>query len=145
MKKIVVDTDPGIDDALALLYLEARNDIEISAITVSPGNESQDQCLRNLNQLKKLSDISAPVFKGAKEPLERSLETSNSHGDSGFGNLSVKNNLENSGSATDALINYSSEERHLLCLGPLTNIAKSLKKRPELLEEHKSVTIMGGQ
>ncbi len=144
MKKIVVDTDPGIDDALALLYLEARNDVEISAITVSPGNGSQDQCLKNLNQLRRLSDISAPVFKGAKEPLERSLETSNSHGDSGFGNLTVENRLENSGSATKALREYSGEDRHLLCLAPLTNIAKSLEKKSALLEEYKSVTIMGG-
>jgi inosine-uridine nucleoside N-ribohydrolase len=144
MKKIVVDTDPGIDDALALLYLEARNDVEISAITVSPGNGSQEQCLKNLNQLKKLSDISAPVFKGAKEPLEKSLETSNSHGDSGFGNLSVENRLENSGSATNALREYSGEDRHLLCLAPLTNIAKSLEKKATLLEEYNSVTIMGG-
>lgn len=144
MRKIVVDTDPGIDDALALLYLESRDDIEISAITVTPGNGTQRECLMNVNRLKELSGINAPVYRGAEKPLNRELETSNSHGEKGFGNLSSGNDTTSEGNAANALTNNAGNQTELLCLGPLTNVAKAIEKSPEMLKKYRSTTIMGG-
>lgn len=86
-EKIIFDTDPGIDDALALLLLAAAPEVELLAITVTHGNTSQDKCLRNALQLVELAGISqVPVARGASEPLVKELSVAEeTHGNGGLG------------------------------------------------------------
>lgn len=143
MKKILIDTDPGVDDALALVY--ANREAHIKALTTVGGNASQEKVLRNTNYIADAANIRSSIYRGAEKPLDRELETASSHGDSGFGNISPGLEYEKSeGEAIQKIIQSADRETDLLTLGPLTNIAKALEKEPELLEKYKSVTIMGG-
>lgn len=140
---LVTDTDPGVDDALALIYASQRADIE--AITTVAGNVSQAKTLRNMNYLKELLGIDADVFKGAEKPLSRELETAASHGESGLGEIEPGRRYEKSaGNAMEKLIEEADDRTDLLALGPLTNLAKGLEKQPDMLTRYRSVTIMGG-
>ncbi len=73
-EKIIFDTDPGIDDALALLLLAAAPELDLMAITVTHGNTSQEKCLSNALRLVELLGITqVPVARGAQEPLVKEL------------------------------------------------------------------------
>ena len=61
MQRIILDTDPGIDDALAILLLAASPEIHLEAITVTHGNTTVDKCTRNALQLAELIGLSVPI------------------------------------------------------------------------------------
>jgi len=90
-RKVIFDTDPGIDDALALLLLAVSPEIELLGITVTHGNTSQEKCLRNALSLVELAGIShVEVARGAEEPLVKELSVAEeTHGDGGLGYASL--------------------------------------------------------
>lgn len=142
---LVVDTDPGVDDSLALLYLSSVEEVEIEAITVVAGNSNQESCLRNAKFIADLGGIEAPVYRGSEKPLERELETANSHGEKGLGDLKITQEYSQSeGDAVEALIDNADKNKRLLTLGPLTNVAKAVRKDKKVLSRYESVTCMGG-
>lgn len=150
-EKLIYDTDPGIDDALGLLLLAAAPEIDLLAITVTHGNTSQDKCLRNALQLVELCGLSeVPVARGAQEPLVKELTVAEeTHGDGGLGyaKLPEPKVLPVSESAHDLIIRLVEEnpgEVTLLCVGPMTNVALALLKRPEIAKKIKSIVSMGG-
>ncbi|PSG99111.1 MAG: hypothetical protein BRC29_03215 [Nanohaloarchaea archaeon SW_7_43_1] len=145
MTGLVVDTDPGIDDALALLYLSSMEEVEIESITVAAGNSTQGNCLKNANYLTELADIESPVYRGSEKPLSRELETAESHGENGLGDLEVSEEYNYSnGNAVEAIIENANSDTDLLTLGPLTNIAKAVNRKQDVLSKYNSVTVMGG-
>ena len=86
-KKIILDCDPGHDDALALLLAVASPEIELKAVTTSAGNQTPEKTLNNaMRTLQLLGQTQIPVAGGNQTPLVKELETAgNVHGESGVG------------------------------------------------------------
>ena len=152
MQKLIIDTDPGIDDALALLLaLAAKDELDVTAITTVNGNVGVDQVTENVFRILDVagrSDI--PVYKGNGKPLMRENDNCEEfHGDDGLGNLGFKEvpGTVKKESAVDFLIRKVREEKGeitLVPIGPLTNIAQAVQKDPEFARNVKEVVIMGG-
>jgi purine nucleosidase len=150
-EKIIFDTDPGIDDALALLLLAASPEVELLAITVTHGNTSQDKCLRNALQLVELAGIThVPVARGASEPLVKELSVAEeTHGDGGLGYAQLPPSSQKPDGllAHDLIIDLVEKnpgEITLLCVGPMTNIALAFLKKPSIAGKVKKIISMGG-
>ncbi|GAA0992945.1 nucleoside hydrolase [Subtercola frigoramans] len=153
-RRIVVDTDTGIDDALALLYLAAQPDVEIVAVTSIYGNCVIDDSLRNIAYVLGLVGITdLPVARGAAKPLNAEPHIAHYvHGYDGLGDVvDIDDRPMPTGlvdqTAAELLVELARAqpgELELLTLGPLTNIALALQAEPELLTLFRSITIMGG-
>ena len=153
MKKIIIDTDPGQDDALALMTaFGAKKEIKVLGITCVAGNVPLD--LTSINALKicELSGVyDVPVFRGSGAPLKRNLVTAEHvHGKTGLDgtDLSVEKKELELMSAIDFVIDctekYRDEKITICALGPLTNIAKVLTKNPRVIESLDEIVLMGG-
>jgi len=151
-RHIIFDTDTGIDDALALLYLAGRPDAEVAAITSVYGNTSVDNALTNIARVQEIAGLEdVVVARGAAGPIEGEPSiASHVHGTDGLGDLwhdpISPRNLSRLSSAE--LIVEMARERpgyyDLLPLGPLTNLGIALEMEPNLLTMFRSVVIMGG-
>lgn len=152
MQKIIIDTDPGIDDALAiLLALAAKDELDVVALTTVNGNVGVEQVTKNVFKILEVAgrrDI--PVYRGNAKPLMRENDHCEEfHGDDGLGNLGMEEcvGTVEAESATDFLIRKAREEKGeitLVPIGPLTNIAEAIQKDPEFVQNIKEVVIMGG-
>lgn len=149
--KVILDTDPGIDDALAFILLKAMPEISLQAITVTHGNTSVEKCTKNalkLVELLGLQDI--PVAMGATEPLVRALSIAEeTHGDTGLGHAILPDPKvgviqENAANLIIDIVNANPGEITILCIGPVTNLALALLKEPTLRKKIKNVVSMAG-
>jgi len=148
--KLIIDTDPGHDDAMAILMLLANPNIDIRTITTVAGNSTIENTTRNARYILKLAkNKTIPVFDGAAKPLNKKLILADVHGASGLdgsetlslGSITLENN------ATDRiieLVNSDPGKITILALGPLTNIAQAFLKDPKLFTKIKQLIIMGG-
>jgi purine nucleosidase len=150
-QKIIFDTDPGIDDALALLLLAVSPEIELLGITVTHGNTSQEKCLKNALSLVELAGIEEiEVMRGATEPLVKELSVAEeTHGDGGLGYAKLPTAFKkaNEKPAHDFIIEMVEkhpDEVTILAVGPMTNVALALLKRPEIAKKVRSIISMGG-
>ncbi|MEF2975879.1 nucleoside hydrolase [Subtercola sp. YIM 133946] len=153
-RRIIVDTDTGIDDALALLYLAAQPEVELVGVTAVYGNCVIDDSLRNIAYVLALAGRGdTPVARGAAKPLNAEPHIAHYvHGHDGLGDvLSAEQRPMPTGllpqSAAEYLVEQAREhpgEIELLTLGPLTNVALALEAEPDLLSLFASITIMGG-
>lgn len=150
-EKVIFDTDPGIDDALALLLLAASPEVELIAITVTHGNTSQEKCLRNALQLVELAGIThVPVIPGASEPLVKELSVAEeTHGDGGLGYAvlhpsKVQPSLVLAHDLIIDQVEKNPNQVTLLCVGPMTNVALALLKKPAIASKVKRIISMGG-
>lgn len=150
---IVIDTDPGIDDAIAiLLALAAPDALRVRAITVVAGNVSLALAARNARQIVELAGrTDVPIHAGCAGPLQRTLETAEAvHGTSGLGACTLPPTALKlvDAHAVDALIHIleTAPARSItLCpLGPLTNIATALMRAPALASRIRAIVLMGG-
>jgi purine nucleosidase len=151
MKRIIIDCDPGIDDAQAIMMAYRHPDVQIEAITTVSGNVGVD--LTTANALKVLDALQAPlipVFKGARSGLvEVGENASIVHGIDGLGDAGFpasKREIEVE-SAAIALIRLAKEnmgELDLIAIGPLTNLALALRLDPDLPSYFNRLVIMGG-
>ena len=92
MKKVIFDTDIGIDDAMALLFLHHASDVEVIAITTGFGNASVSDTTRNALYMKELFGMSAAVYAGSAKPLGNALGEGYPdfvHGKNGLGDISL--------------------------------------------------------
>lgn len=150
MERVILDTDPGIDDALAILLLSASPEIKLEAITVTHGNTTVDKCSRNALQLVELAKLAVPVAKGASEPLVKELSVAEeTHGDGGLGYAVLPDSKHtlHKDHAVDliiSLIRQYPREITLLCIGPMTNIALAIRKDPSIIPLIKRVVSMAG-
>ncbi len=153
MRKIIIDTDPGQDDALALMTaFGARKELNILGVTCVAGNVPLELTSVNALKICELSGaFNVPVFKGSSAPLKRKLITAEHvHGKTGLDgtDLSVKKKeLEVTG-AVDFIIEctekYRDEKITICALGPLTNIAKVLEKNSRFTDSIEEIVLMGG-
>jgi len=150
---ILIDTDPGIDDALALLFAWNSPEIRVEAITTVAGNVSLDAASTNLQRLLALRrpHPSPVVAAGAAGPLARALTTATRyHGEDGLGDLPdwpAVERLPTAPGAVDVIVDAA--RRHgrdltIVALGPLTNLALALKVDAAALGRAGRVVAMGG-
>jgi purine nucleosidase len=149
--KVILDCDPGLDDALALLLAHGDPNIELVAVTTVGGNVGVEKTTRNALELRDyLGFADVPIAAGAGEPLRGSAKTAEHvHGEGGLGDVTLPpatGSLVES-NAVDlliALLGDAPGEIHLVATGPLTNIALALRKEPRIVDWVASFTIMGG-
>jgi purine nucleosidase len=151
--KVIYDTDPGVDDAMALYYALAHPAIEVVGITTTFGNVTVEQAATNALYLTAIAGHPAiPVTKGVKTPWTKLGETppAHIHGADGLGNLASRektaNTLDPRASAQFIvdLARASPGEITLVAVGPLGNLALALKLEPKLPQLLREVIIMGG-
>jgi purine nucleosidase len=150
-KRIIIDTDPGVDDALTFLLAVASPEIQLEALTITQGNVSVEKGTRNaLTVLELLNASHIPVAQGTSLPMVGPLLASDHvHGASGLGNTNlpeprIKPVPQH---AIDYLIErFLAEpgEISLFAIGPLTNIALATRKEPRFASAVKEMVIMGG-
>jgi len=150
-KRIIIDTDPGIDDAFAFLLALASPEIQLEALTTTQGNVTLEKATRNALSILALAHAShIPVARGSVLPLVQPLRASaDVHGESGIGNSRLPEPQAQPvpGHAVDYLIERVLAEPNQLSLfpiGPLTNIAMAIRKEPRFAEALKELVIMGG-
>ena len=151
-RRVILDTDPGVDDALALLYLRNRPDLDLVAITTVFGNADIETTTRNAVWLRARLGLSAPVHRGAAAPLSRprGLSPVHVHGENGLGDIDLSGLLipaADPGAAHErivTLVRAYPGEITLVAIGPLTNLALALRAAPDIASLVARVTIMGG-
>ena len=153
-KNIIIDCDPGIDDAVALAAAFANRDkLNILGICTVAGNQSIDKVTENaLRIVNFLGAPEIPVAKGASEPLvKKACPAATVHGENGLGNTELPkgdNVIVSNNAITfmeETIRNLPEGEKiTLVPLGPLTNIALLLKVYPEVKEKIDEICLMGG-
>ena len=149
---IIIDCDPGHDDAMAILWALASPNLEIKAITTVAGNQTLEKVTNNaIKVLTKARQYKIPVACGAKEPLIRKLVIGGQivHGDSGLeGPILPENGFNISELSAlklyEKILEESKEKITFVGIGPLTNIAQLLITRPDLKQKIEEIYIMGG-
>jgi inosine-uridine nucleoside N-ribohydrolase len=150
-RTIILDTDPGTDDAMALLLALNSPEMQIKAITVVAGNVVVERGVENALKVVSLAGrCDIPVARGAARPLAQKLVTAEFfHGEDGLGGADLPPSACTADPRTAVdliieLVNRYPHEITLVPLGPLTNLALALQKDPTLAAKVKEVVLMGG-
>ena len=162
MQRILIDTDPGVDDAYAILLAMRSPELHVPAITTVCGNVPVEQATRNLLTILGVLDLDAfpTVAQGEAAPLVKPLVTAaHVHGDDGLGNTSHLQNADgtplyspantdlSSMSGVDLILEMAAhypDELIVVALGPLTNIAKAIRKDAAKMRRLRKIIVMGG-
>lgn len=150
--KVIFDTDPGVDDAMALYFALAHPAIEVLGITTTFGNVTVQQAATNALYLCAIAGRNIPVTQGVAKPWRKSAEVlpTTIHGGDGLGNLVLRepthNRLDPRSSAQFIvdLAHSQPGEITLVAVGPLGNLSLALKLEPRLPELLREVILMGG-
>jgi purine nucleosidase len=145
----LIDTDTASDDAVALIMALGSPQIQVAAITTVAGNVDVQQASRNALYTAQLCSSNVPVFAGAERPLTRAhVSASWFHGRDGLGDHGYappRRSVETQ-SGADAIV--ETIEAHpglvIVTLGPLTNIALALQKKPDIADKVSRLVLMGG-
>lgn len=150
-EKIIIDTDPGIDDAMAIFFAFQSPDLEVLGLTSVFGNVPVKMAAQNALTLCEIAKKDIPVCEGMKLPWigPESSYAHFVHGDDGFGNIGhpVSNKQLDPRSSAQFIIDAAKQfpgEVTLVAIGPLTNVAMVLKMEPEITKLLKGIVIMGG-
>lgn len=151
-RPIIIDTDPGQDDAVAILVALASPELDVIGITTVAGNVPQPLVTTNALKLCELvGRIDVRVFAGADEPLDRELYTAEYvHGPTGIDGADLPEPVTAAGgkSAVDFIIESclaAGDEGVTLCpVGPLTNIASAIAREPTIIPKIREIALMGG-
>lgn len=149
---VIIDCDPGHDDAMAILWALAYPEIQIKGVTTVAGNQTLDKVTNNaIKVLTKARRMDIPVARGASRPLIRNLTVGGEvvHGESGLeGPVLPECGFEpselNAVELMIKIIEESKEKITLIPIGPLTNIASLFILRPDLKEKIERISLMGG-
>ena len=151
-KKIILDCDPGHDDAIALLLAHGNPNIELLAVTTVVGNQTLEKVTRNALSVARIANITnVPFAAGAVRPLIRNVEVApDIHGDSGLDGpvlpepaiqLDKRHAID---LIIDTIMSHPPKTVTLVPTGGLTNIAMAVRKEPKIVERVKEVVLMGG-
>ncbi len=150
-RPIIIDTDPGQDDAVAILVALASPELDVVAITTVAGNVPQPLVTNNALLMCELAGrTDVPVYRGADAPLQRELYTAEYvHGPTGFdgADLGEPTTQAADGHAVDFIIEACLEaaEPITICpIGPLTNVAMAIAKHPAIVGSIREIALMGG-
>ena len=162
MHRILIDTDPGVDDALAILLAMKSPELRVEAITTVSGNVHVEQATQNLLTILGILELSEfpIVAKGEAQPLIKPLvKAEHVHGEGGLGNISKLRNSDGSLryplanceistlSGVDLILEMVDRypnELVVVALGPLTNISRAIQKDAEGMQKLRSIVLMGG-
>jgi len=146
-QKIIIDTDPGHDDAMALMLAVKSNLFDVLAITTVCGNSSIENTTRNARYIMNLLEKEdVPVYSGAEKPLQRELVKAFVHGGSGLDGIDPTIDINLTNNAVEKIIGLveNNEDITLITLGPLTNIAKAIQTNPDVMSKLKEIVMMAG-
>jgi len=150
-KKIIFDTDPGTDDAMALMLALNSPELDVRAITVVPGNVTAAQGLDNALRMVSIANrCDIPVAAGAQHPLFQKLVTAEFwHGKNGLANVELppskcKVDSRYGPDLIVQIVHAAPHEITLVPVGPLTNIALAVERDPSIVPLVKEVILMGG-
>ena len=147
---LLIDTDPGVDDALALLMAFNDPRHEVVGLTIAAGNVGLDHTVRNALKLCDVCEVDVPVFAGCPSPLlHPAPDAADVHGRDGFGDIQYPAPSRSASSEHAALAILRLSHEHagrllLVALGPLTNLALALKLDPTLPGRIARLVVMGG-
>ena len=150
-KRIIIDTDPGIDDALAILLAIASPELQLDGVVTVHGNCSLEQATRNGLSILELANAShIPLAKGCELPLvQSSLLAPETHGNTGIGYAKlpeprIRPTVQHGIDFLIEQVMASPGEITLVAIGPLTNVAMAIRKEPKFAKSLKELVIMGG-
>jgi inosine-uridine nucleoside N-ribohydrolase len=152
VEKVIFDTDPGIDDAMALLFLKRAPGVEIVGVTSSFGNGTIETTTRNLLHLCQVFGIDAPVAEGAAHPLvgEARPAPDHVHGANGLGDIVIPDVPRTAlhESTADAfiveMIHRFPHQITLIAVARMTNLALALRRDPSIAGLVRQVIVMAG-
>ncbi len=148
-RPIILDCDPGTDDALALFLALASPELDVLAVTVAGGNVGLDRTLANALALVALTGSSVPVFAGADRPILGAFKSETRvHGDDGLGGVVLPPGGDPApGVAADtirAILRAAPEPVTLVGIAPITNFALALMTEPHLIDNVSEIVLMSG-
>ncbi|GAA0449686.1 nucleoside hydrolase [Alkalibacillus silvisoli] len=150
-RRVILDCDPGHDDAISMILANANDKIKIEAVTTVAGNVEVDKTTLNARRVCDIIGLDVPVAQGSNRPMVRETQIAESiHGDSGLDgpNLpDVPNTPVARKHAVDLIIEKVMESDGDLTLvptGPLTNIAMAMVKEPKIVPKIQEIVLMGG-
>lgn len=147
-EKIIIDTDPGVDDALAIAFgIKAL--LPILAISSVYGNSTVENCTQNILTILELIDYDVPIYRGSDKPMKGESRLAQSHGDNGLGGFSIQTNRK---VPRQPAIEYYQEilgqsdigDITIVAIGPTTNIGHLIEQSPELFKKIGRIIVMGG-
>lgn len=152
MEKIILDVDPGHDDAIAILLAGKNPNIELKAITVVAGNQTLDKTSKNALDICSAVGINnVPIAAGMSVPMVRKNQViaKDIHGESGlegphFGKPTVKLDKRHAVDLIIEILMNSDGDITLVPTGPLSNIAMAMRKEPRIVPKIKQIVLMGG-
>ncbi len=144
--RVIIDTDPGIDDSIALYVAHKLLSDKIVGMIASYGNLPLTTTENNLKNLAKLYKIECPLYSGADKPMKKDFQTAaNIHGDNGIGGIKLTQSDAKLGSLSDlAQAILFADKTDYIVLGPMTNLAMLLEKFPQIKSHIGKVVVMGG-
>jgi purine nucleosidase len=152
MRKIIIDTDPGIDDAVAIIAASFVEEFELLGICTVAGNVAVEHCTNNALGLMQFLKRDIPVYEGADTPISTEPDLSGRaksvHGENGIGGVVLSFEKQKSAmSAVDFILESAKkypDELEIITLGPVTNIALAIQKDFEAMKKVKAIWTMGG-
>ena len=150
MNRLVIDTDPGVDDAQAIMMAFAHPEAQVEAITTVAGNVSLERTTANACTILDVIEQDVPVYAGCGRPLVADpFDASFAHGEDGLGDSGYPASKrrvddEHAVRALIRLANASPGELTLVAIGPLTNVALATRLDPALPTKYKRLVVMGG-
>jgi purine nucleosidase len=150
-KKVIIDCDPGVDDAMALILAMQYPGFDILGITTIFGNAYLEQATKNALTIVELSKKNIPVYKGAERPLRKPLDAPPDfiHGKDGLGNTHQPDpkHVCQSKSAAQFIVDMANAypgKVTILAVGRLTNLAEAIRLDSTVTKKIKEVVLMGG-
>ncbi|WP_282925931.1 nucleoside hydrolase [Helcococcus kunzii] len=149
MKKIIIDCDPGHDDAIAICLAHKESQkFKINGITTVVGNNSLGKVTKNTRLILQLLKSNIKIYMGEDKPLKSSVIPQMYHGESGLDGVTnipkITYPVEKLSAIDFLKKELRKEKTTLVCMGPLTNIAKLIENCPETLINIEEIVLMGG-
>lgn len=150
MRNIILDCDPGHDDAIAILLAGSNPEINLLGVTVVAGNQTLEKTANNALKVVQWLGLDVPVIKGCPGPMVRKqMIADDIHGETGldghdFGEIKIKLQEEHAVNFIIDTILNSKEKITVVTCGPMTNLAMALRLQPKIKENIEEIVLMGG-